>query len=686
MMTFCKHSRRTRCFKGRVQRMNKLLFPSWRTSSKRPSDANAFSDKFSISYWNGLLGNVFGTGFLFAALTGLPALSGAQTNTPAGPQTAPQTTPATPQDTKQDVKPGAAPLDGQLPVKPPPVPTGVIPLPQGPPPTTPQAPVPSPAQPLPKSDQPLRVSPDLNSINGYVQDRAITLQDAVAIALYTNRNFASAVAALLQTQGRAGQGRSALNPTLSASADITEYDAATVANFGAFLGGGTTGSGAVAVPPVTVTPQFFPVLTATLALPLDVSGSLRAAASQFQFQEVAARIDVNRVRNEVVYNVKNAFYNVLRAQAQIAVATDSLNNALNRLNDANKTYAAGTSPRFDVISAQRDVANAQQDLINARAQLSVNLAALKNTIGINLRTRLRVSDQNAVDYPPGVLPPTVPPVGADGRPTGTTGTEANPIMPPVTTPPLDTPQPVPAPTLPGGTIQPIMPPTAGIVEDTFDFGPEYDTLLQEALRTRPEILEGDAQIAAARRGIQYARRSQLPSLNLSLSDTYQPSPAAFARQNVGAVSLGVTLPIFDGGLARERVREARGVEATAQVNRRQSTDQVQVDVQQAYIALVQARSRVAVANVGLAQAREAFRLARVRYNAGVSQQTGISPQIELSNAQTTLAQAQSNQINALYDYNTARAQVDRAAGRFSFTAAAPGYPAPPSPSVRGVSH
>ena len=107
-------------------------------------------------------------------------------------------------------------------------------------------------------------------------------------------------------------------------------------------------------------------------------------------------------------------------------------------------------------------------------------------------------------------------------------------------------------------------------------------------------------------------------------------------------------------------------------------------MQQAYITLVQARNRVAVANVGLAQAREAYRLARVRYNAGVSQQTGISPQLELSNAQTTLAQAETNQINALYDYNSARAQIDRAVGRFSFTASQPGYPAPPSPAVRGV--
>ena len=46
-----------------------------------------------------------------------------------------------------------------LPIKPPPVPTGVIPLPQGPPPTGPQAPVPSPAQPLPRAGSTARASP-----------------------------------------------------------------------------------------------------------------------------------------------------------------------------------------------------------------------------------------------------------------------------------------------------------------------------------------------------------------------------------------------------------------------------------------------------------------------------------------------------------------------------------------------
>jgi len=558
--------------------------------------------------------------------------------------------------------------DDNLPVKPPPVPTGVIPLPTGSPPTGLQSSVPPPAQKLPRADRPLLRSPRLGAVAGFVESRPLTMRDAISVALYTSRDFGAAAAALLQAQGRTGQARAMLQPNAGVNAQITEFDAATTANLSALSGGG---AGGAAPPPFVIVPQFNPVFTASASLPLDIGGTLRSAVSQAQFQEVAARIDVNRVRNDLVFNVKSAFYNALRAQAQLAVAVDTQNNALTRLSDANKNYAAGTVARFDVISAQRDVADAQQGLINARAQLSVNLAALKSAMGIDITTRLRIVNTDAVETPPGVAPPAVP-----------APTPAAPVAPDH---PIETPAPQLAPTAPGGGIPGVQPaPRTDEADDTFDFGPEYAGLLREALAGRPEVLEGDAQVAAAQHGVQFARRSALPSFSLGVSDTYTPNAAGFTRRNEAAVNLGINLPIFDGGLARARVQEARGTVAGAEVNRRRSVDQVTIEVQQAYIALVQARDRVAVANVGLSQANEAYRLARVRYNAGVSQQTGVSPQLELGNAQTSLAQAQSNHVNALYDYNTARAQLDRAIGRYSFTGAAPGYSASPSPKARGV--
>jgi outer membrane protein len=523
-------------------------------------------------------------------------------------------------------------------------------------------------------------------LGSFLQNRPITINDAVAIALVTNRSFATGVAALLRAQGRTAEARAALNPTLGLGAQITEYDAPTTVNLSALTGGsgsGTSGGGSSSGPgTLTILDQFNPVLTANANLPFDVAGTLRSAASQAQFQEVAARIDVNRVRNQLVYDVKTAFYNVLRAQAQVRVATDNLNNTLNRLNDAQKNYAAGTAPRFDVITATTDVANAQQGLIQARIQVSVNLALLKNTLGLDNRTRLSITDQGAVETPPDVAPavdPVLPPRAM--QPGGNL---------PATPPSTVTPAPVPAtpidpaqalPGYPGGKIQMQPTPSTGVVEDTIDLGPDYNHLLQEALQTRPEILEADANIAAARRGIEVARTSELPTLSLGLGYTYTPNATGFARMNQGAATLNVSVPIFDGGLAKARVREARATVADAEVSRRQSVDQVTLDLQQAYLAILQARDQVAVANVGLTQAREAARLARVRYNAGVSQQTGVSPILELSNAQSSLAQAESNQVNALYNYNNAHSQLDRAIGRYSYATRGPGYTGPPNPNV-----
>jgi outer membrane protein TolC len=198
------------------------------------------------------------------------------------------------------------------------------------------------------------------------------------------------------------------------------------------------------------------------------------------------------------------------------------------------------------------------------------------------------------------------------------------------------------------------------------------------MRQRPEILEADATIAANKKGIALARRSQLPTLGVNVSGLYNPNASGFApRTTTAQAVISLSLPIFDGGVTRARVQEARADVATAETNRRQAVDLVALEVRTAYLLLVQSRDRVAVANQALAQAQEAFRLARVRYNAGISAQAGISPLLEVSDAQAALTQAENNRVNALYDYNNSRARLDKAAGRSSFVNRGPGYPTPP---------
>ena len=521
---------------------------------------------------------------------------------------------------------------------------GALALPTTPPPTGLQAPVPPPAAPTPKADKPLRTSPTLAELASYLQTHPLTINDAVAIALATNRTLATANAALLNAQGRTSEARAAFNPTLGVNYQFLTLSQASNANIGGRE--------------ITTANQFQNTFSPTATLPIDISGLLRAATDQARFQEVAFRLDVNRARNQVVSDVKTGFYNVLRSQALVAVAQDNLQNNEAQLQDALAKFQAGTVARFDVLTAQTAVLNAQQQIIQNQNTLSNNIAALNNTIGLNINTPIQITATGAVENPPGVEPP------ADAPP----------------------PPPAPSPNAPNVATEPARnSKIPDVVIDPITLGADYNAVLAEALATRPEILEGDANIAAARRGILLARRSLLPSLALGLGVSYTPDAAGFSPQtSIGTATVSVAFPLFDGGISGARVTQARANVATQEINRRASVDQVTLDVRQAYLNLTQFRNSVAVANAALTQAREAYRLARVRYAAGVAGQVGVSPQVEVSNAQTALTQAESNQVNALYDYNNSRATLDRAIGRYSYVPAGPGYAAPPPPKITGT--
>ena len=427
-----------------------------------------------------------------------------------------------------------------------------------------------------------------------------------------------------------------MGPSLSTTYGLTGYNQAQSAN----LGG----------QPVTISEQYQNQVTASLNLPIDLTGELRAALSQSKYLELAAKLDIDRTRNEIVLTTKNAFYAVLRAQALVKVAQDTLQNAVDRLADSQLRVDAGTSARFDLTTAKSQVATAQQTLIANRSSLSQAFASLNNAMGINVVTPLEITTEGAVTIPdsaktPYIVPslkPSAPPennlkIAADGT-LGDSGSSAasqainfqvsNPI-------PED-----------GG----------------------FQKLLEEALHTRAEILRDDARIDAARKGITVAKSGMLPSLSLGYNYTSTPNVGALGQEHTGYGSLTLSIPIFDSGAARGRVTQARADISTQETNRRIDTDSITLELRQAYLNLQSAELSIKSSREALGQADEAYRLARLRYSSGVTSQTGVSPIVELSSAQQTLSQAQSTYVNALYDYNAGRSALDKAIGRYSYTA------------------
>lgn len=181
---------------------------------------------------------------------------------------------------------------------------------------------------------------------------------------------------------------------------------------------------------------------------------------------------------------------------------------------------------------------------------------------------------------------------------------------------------------------------------------------QEADRRRPEVLKAQLQSRAARKGVRLAKAGLQPSLALVADYNFNTNPSGLAGlDEFWDFSAVVGLPLFDSGATRARVRRARADVSSADLAEQDSRQQVAFEVRQAFLNLEEAEERMRTTEKDAEQAREALRLAQVRYRAGAN------TSVEVTDVEVAFTQARSNQVNALYDYQLARARLDRAVGR-----------------------
>ena len=196
--------------------------------------------------------------------------------------------------------------------------------------------------------------------------------------------------------------------------------------------------------------------------------------------------------------------------------------------------------------------------------------------------------------------------------------------------------------------------------DTLEPRPVPGTLrdaIVRALRDRPEFAELQSRLAAAQASIDLAASGGRP--NVTISGGYDVGNANGAAASVSggwSITLSATLSLYDGGITRERIREAQLRMEQLKVLDAHTRQQVELEVRQAWLALEQAAGELLAAARAVDQGREAARLAGVRY------QAGVGTQLELLSAQASLAQAELGLASARFSQNLARIQVILAAG------------------------
>lgn len=180
--------------------------------------------------------------------------------------------------------------------------------------------------------------------------------------------------------------------------------------------------------------------------------------------------------------------------------------------------------------------------------------------------------------------------------------------------------------------------------------------LQVATENRVELKAQKKRERLAELSLSSATMERVPSLTGSgdVGMIGNQIPDALTTDNV---QLLLSIPIFDGGQREGRISEGRSLVRQETLRSKDIRYQVALEVRDALLTIESTQQQVAVAQNGLRLSLKELDLARQRFA------VGIATNIEVTNAQTSVAQARDNLIEGLFNFNASRVSLARAQGQ-----------------------
>lgn len=195
--------------------------------------------------------------------------------------------------------------------------------------------------------------------------KKLTLQQCVDTAVKTYAGITVAQESLKQSESKIGQARAGYMPQLTANANYSRYGFPGLANTSAAYDSDRAYNSFET--DLTLSQTLFDFGRVSLKTKV---AALTADASRMSLQDTISK---------AVYNVKQAYFNLLLAQRKEAVARDVVAQFERHLEQASRFFEVGLKPRFDVTKAESDLSSSKVDLIRAEnsrinAALSLNFA------------------------------------------------------------------------------------------------------------------------------------------------------------------------------------------------------------------------------------------------------------------------------------------------------------------------
>ncbi|MCW9705333.1 TolC family protein [Aliifodinibius sp. 1BSP15-2V2] len=324
---------------------------------------------------------------------------------------------------------------------------------------------------------------------------------------------------------------------------------------------------------------------------------------------------------QIVTQTRIAYYNVLAAEEQYRLQKETVDRLQQNLEENKARQEAGLIDQYDVLQVQVQLGNQQPQLTQAKYTVEQAYRELSVVLGIPLEIDFNVQGN----------------LNAFNVKSQQASEKVNEVLKKVDS---MTPYQYTGPAMP----------------------------MEQATDMRGDIRVLEKQNALKNREIKAIKSRFLPTLsanyNLNWTASQAGNPVFFGREDSRARSqtLGFTLslPIFEGFERSANLSIAQIEKKDLEEQRRAAVRSAKNEIQSARESLDQAIETAPAREKALELAQEGYDRARTRL------ENGLGSQLDVTNAELQLRQAEANYAQMVSNYLSAKAQYDRAVGIVPF--------------------
>jgi outer membrane protein TolC len=322
---------------------------------------------------------------------------------------------------------------------------------------------------------------------------------------------------------------------------------------------------------------------------------------------------------QVVTSVRLAYLNALLAQEEMRLTENSVRRVRQTLEETRAMNRAGLASAYDVLRLEVQLANLEPNLRRSQNAVAARKRDLLLEMGLSPDDTIEL-EGNLAEMEVGL--PTQN-ADANRRLLATTG-------------------------LP--------------LEASLDL----QELRELAVRRRTDLRQQRLNINLEEARLSVQKAEYFPSLSLfgNYNVQAQTNGAWFrdfyggpnSRTSSAATGISISVPIFQGFARDARIQQTRATLDRNEAQLTRAQKQVESDVRNVLESLEETRLRVESQERAVAQARRGFEIASAEYR------EGVGSQLQITDAEVALRETEFNYAQAVYDYLTARVQLDATVG------------------------